>query len=134
LTNEKGFTVPVIRTTEAAVHELGEARFTSYAHPDRGSAELCAWRVEIAPRSVGLPHKISQEEVFLLLEGSAEVLLDGERATVAAGDVLVAPAGVQLRLDNPGDTPVVAWVTTRVGLRAELPDGSWISPPWVAAS
>jgi hypothetical protein len=33
-------------------------------------------------------------------------------------------------VDNPGDEPATAWVTTSVGLLGVLPDGSWISPPW----
>jgi hypothetical protein len=33
--------------------------------------------------------------------------------------------------DNPGRQPATAWVTTSVGLEAELADGSRISPPWV---
>jgi mannose-6-phosphate isomerase-like protein (cupin superfamily) len=126
--------VLVIRKTDAAVHELPDARFDSYVHPDRGSTELCAWRVEIAPHTTGMPHKISQEEVFLALVGNAEAVVDGQPHPLAASEVLVVPAGGELRLDNPGDTPFVAWVTTRIGLRAQLPDGSWISPPWVAAS
>jgi mannose-6-phosphate isomerase-like protein (cupin superfamily) len=126
--------VPVVRSTEAEIHHLPDASFSSYAHPDRGSAELCAWRVELTANTTGLPHRISQEEVFLMLAGNPEAVVDGERTALAPGDVLIAPAGAHLQLDNPGGEPATAWVTTRVGLRAELDDGTWISPPWVAAS
>jgi quercetin dioxygenase-like cupin family protein len=124
--------MPVIRTEDAVVHELPDARFTSYAHPSRGSSELCAWRVEFTPGSTGLPHRISQEEVFLILDGTVQASVDGETSALTSGDVLVAPAGARLRIDNVGEGAATAWVTTRVGLRAELDDGSWISPPWVA--
>lgn len=126
--------MPVIRTEDAVVHELPDARFTSYAHPSRGSSELCAWRVEFAPRSTGLPHRISQEEVFLILDGSVQADVDGDTSTLGSGDVLVVPAGAKLRVDNAEEGAATAWVTTRVGLQAELDDGSWISPPWVGVA
>jgi quercetin dioxygenase-like cupin family protein len=57
--------------------------------------------------------------------------LNGASALLTAGDVLVVPAGAELRVDNDSAVPASAWVTASVGLRAELPDGSRISPPWV---
>jgi mannose-6-phosphate isomerase-like protein (cupin superfamily) len=49
---------------------------------------------------------------------------------VRDGDVAVLPAGATVRVDNTGEAPVTAWVTTSVGLEAELADGSRIVPPW----
>jgi mannose-6-phosphate isomerase-like protein (cupin superfamily) len=125
--------VPVIRTADATVYELNDTTFTSYAHPSRGSTELCGWRVEVGPNSTGVAHRVSHEEVFLVLSGTAEAVLDGERQTLAAGDVLVVPVGAAFHLDNPGDQPLSAWVTTRVGLRATMADGTEIAPPWAGS-
>ena len=47
------------------------------------------------------------------------------------GEVVVVPAGAQLKVDNASTAAATAWVTTSVGLEATLPDGSLISPPWV---
>ena len=33
-------------------------------------------------------------------------------------------------VDNPGLGPAAMWVSTTVGLQAELADGSTLTPPW----
>lgn len=123
--------MPIVTSRDAVVHRLHGSTFTSYVAPATGSRELCAWRVEVPPGSTGTQHRVTREEVLLLLSGGLTVTLDGRVGAVAAGDVVVVPAGARLRVDNPAAAPATAWVTTTVGLEAELPDGSWISPPWV---
>jgi hypothetical protein len=44
----------VMRPADAVVHELHGARFSSFAAPARGSQELCAWRLEVAPGTRGV--------------------------------------------------------------------------------
>jgi quercetin dioxygenase-like cupin family protein len=122
--------MPVIRAADAVVHELPGTRFSSYASSAAGSRELCVWRVEIAEVGGGAPHRISCEEVFVFIEGSVLLNLDGEEHVLHAGDVAVAPAGALLRLDNLGPGPASAWVSTSLGLQAQLADGSPFSPPW----
>jgi hypothetical protein len=39
--------MPIIHSAESVVHEMHGTSFTSYASPERGSRELCAWRIEI---------------------------------------------------------------------------------------
>jgi mannose-6-phosphate isomerase-like protein (cupin superfamily) len=124
--------MPVVHSADAVVHELNGNRFSSYAAPARGSSQLCAWRLEVPPGPAGLPHRVSHEEVFYVLSGALQVMLDGRPAEPAGpGDAIVVAPGTLLRVDNPGPGTAVAWVTTSVGLQAELPDGSRISPPWV---
>lgn len=120
----------VIRPADAVVHEMHGTRFTSYAAPARGSQELCAWRIDVPPGSTGVAHTITREEVVLVLSGAMDLTLDERVSTVRDGDVAVLPAGATVRVDNTGEAPVTAWVTTSVGLEAELADGSRIVPPW----
>jgi mannose-6-phosphate isomerase-like protein (cupin superfamily) len=122
--------MPVIRSTEATRHEIHGAEFIAYANTGTGSAELCAWSLRLPAEQPGLAHKISQEEVFLVTAGAPRVSIDGEAATLAPGDVAIAPAGCLLRVDNPGAQPSTLWVTTRTGLTAQLDDGSSLTPPW----
>ena len=122
--------MPVIHSADAVVHEMHGARFVSYAAPSRGSAELCAWRVELPAGSVGVAHTITREEIFCVLSGTLRVTLDGAPSVVASGDVVVLGAGSTVSLDNPGDSLATGWVTTSVGLQAELGDGTRITPPW----
>jgi quercetin dioxygenase-like cupin family protein len=127
--------MPVIHAAEAVAHDMHGSRFTSYAAPARGSAELCAWRLDVPSRCEGTTHAVSREEVVFVLGGTLLVTLGDEpdAAGIAcrAGDAIVVPAGSSVRVDNPADEPASAWVTTSVGLEAVLPDGSRLSPPWL---
>lgn len=123
--------MPVVRKAEAVRHELHGSTFHSYAAPARGSAELCAWRLEVAAGTRGVPHRVSREEVFLVLGGELRATVDGQPSSLAAGDVLVVGAGSELSVGNAGGRPASVWVTTSVGLEATMADGTTISPPWV---
>ncbi len=122
--------MPVIHADQAAVHLMHGTSFTAYASPDRGSQELCAWRIEIPGHTTGVRHRVSREEVLYVLSGAIQATVDGEAEQAAAGDVILVPAGAQFGVDNLSDGPATAWVATSVGFRGVLPDGSWIAPPW----
>jgi len=123
--------MPIVRDRDAVRHRLHGSTFHSYAAPATGSRELCAWRLEVPPGTVGAPHRVSREEVFLILGGRLTVTLDGVTGDLNPGDVLLVPAGAELRADNLSGGVVTAWVTTSVGLQATMTDGSAVSPPWV---
>jgi quercetin dioxygenase-like cupin family protein len=112
-------------------HQMHGALFASYVAPARGSAELCAWRVRVEPDVQGQAHRVSHEEVFLVLAGTPTITVDGDRDRLETGDVVFAAAGSSVRLDNDGDLAAELWVTTSVGLTAQMADGTEIVPPWV---
>lgn len=122
--------MPVIRATEGVAHEIHGATFTAYANSSTGSSELCAWNLRIPPNQPGAAHRISREELFLVLSGTPRLSLDGEEFDLVAGDVAVAPAGSMLKLANPGSQDSTIWVTTGTGLSATMADGSSLTPPW----
>jgi mannose-6-phosphate isomerase-like protein (cupin superfamily) len=122
--------MPVIREQDAVRHHLHGSVFHSFAAPASGSRELCAWRLEVAPHTAGAAHRVSKEEVFLLLTGSLDVTLDGTTSTIGPGEAALVPAGAEVRVDNVGADPATMWVTTSAGLLATLPDGSTLAPPW----
>ena len=109
--------------------QLHGSTFTSYVAPASGSTELCAWRLDVAPGSIGVPHRVSREEVVLVTAGELEVDIDGSVRSVATGEVVLVPAGVWFAVSG-GPDGASAWVTTSVGLTATLRDGETITPPW----
>jgi quercetin dioxygenase-like cupin family protein len=123
--------MPIVRSSEAVAHRMHGSTFHSFAAPTLGSAELCAWRIEVGPGVDGIAHRVGREEVLLMLAGDLTVTLNGATDTLSPGDVLVVPVGAELTVGNPSAEPAAAWVTTSVGFEAVLPDGSSISPPWV---
>ncbi|MBG0856457.1 cupin domain-containing protein [Streptomyces spinoverrucosus] len=122
--------MPVIRSSEAVVHEIHGARFVSYATPLTGSKELCAWRGEVPPGTKAPAHTVNKEEILHVLIGTLRVTLDGRTDDVAAGDTLIINPGSTLAVENPTDQTALTWVTTSIGLEAELADGTRITPPW----
>ncbi|WP_410877065.1 cupin domain-containing protein [Nocardia sp. A7] len=124
--------MPVIPGSQAQVHEVHNARFTSLVRPGTGSVELCVWQTEVRAGSVGVPHRILGEEAFVLLSGAVTMTIDGESAPMRPGDAAVAPAGSLIALTNSTDESATLLVTVRVGFTAELPDGSTFTPPWAS--
>ncbi|MFD9464137.1 cupin domain-containing protein [Streptomyces sp. NPDC060027] len=122
--------MPVVRSSEAVVHEIHGGRFLSYAAPRSGSKELCAWRTEIPAGHRAPVHTVSHEEIFHLLSGELLVTLDGVTERIAAGDTVIITPGATVGIENPAQETAVSWVTTSIGLRAELADGSVLTPPW----
>ncbi|WP_055492637.1 cupin domain-containing protein [Streptomyces sp. TP-A0356] len=122
--------MPVVRSSQAVTHEMHGARFVSYATPLTGSQELCAWRGEIPAGTRAPLHTVTREEIFHLLSGELVVTLDGRAERITAGDTVIVNPGATLGVENPTDEVAVSWVTTSIGLEAELADGSRIAPPW----
>jgi mannose-6-phosphate isomerase-like protein (cupin superfamily) len=122
--------MPVIRSTEGTEYDMHGATFTAFAGMDTGGGELRAWNCRLPAGQPGVEHRISREEVFLVRAGTPRIAVDGAGALLAAGDVVIAPAGCLLRVDNPGSQNADLWVTTSAGLSAQLADGSTLAPPW----
>ena len=122
--------MPVVPAPSVPTHELGEARFTSLATPSRGSTETSVWTVEIAPGSAGAPHRLTREEVFVVLAGRAEVSLGGVVSAAGPGDAIVVPTDVPFSLAAVGEEPLRAVCCLPVGGQAQLADGEPFTPPW----
>ncbi|MFE2097667.1 cupin domain-containing protein [Streptomyces sp. NPDC059468] len=122
--------MPVVRSSEAVTHEIHGARFVSYATPLTGSKELCAWRGEIPAGTDAPAHTVNREEIFHLLVGELLITLDGRTERISAGDTVIINSGATLAVQNPTDHTAISWVTTSVGLTAELADGTVITPLW----
>jgi quercetin dioxygenase-like cupin family protein len=120
----------VIPAPGTHTHELPGARFTSLATPSRGSTDTSVWIVELEPGHPGQPHRLTREEVFVVLEGQAQVSLDGETSRAEPGDAIVVPAGVPFALAAVGEQPLRALCCLPVGGQGQLADGEPFTPPW----
>ncbi len=120
----------VVPAPSAPTHELGSARFTSLATPSRGSRDTSVWLVEITPGTAGAPHRLTREEVFVVLSGRAEVRLGTEVSSAVAGDAIVVPPGVPFALTATGEDVLRAVCCLPVGGQAQVADGEPSTPPW----
>ncbi|MVU75890.1 cupin domain-containing protein [Nocardia sp. ET3-3] len=123
--------MPVIHAADAQSHEMHGSRFTPLIRPSIGSRELCLWRLEIAPGTEGVAHRVNREEAFVVVGGGITMTIDGESARLTVGDAAVAPAGSVIRLDNPSADQAEVIVNAPVGFTGELLDGTVVNPPWV---
>ena len=123
--------MPVIEPPDQRTHDIPGARFHTLACPSLGSRETSVWRVRLDPGTPGVPHRVTREEIFVVLGGSATASLDGDDQSLTAGSTLVLPAGVELRLST-GDDAMEAIVCLPVGGQGIVGDGEPFTPPWAA--
>lgn len=120
----------LVRPADAIVHETPNAVMTTYAAPSLGATELAVWRVDMEPGAQGPEHTVDHEQVWLMLEGRAEVQLAGQALAAAAGDALVLPADTPRRISAPDGLAAV--VSTAAGASAHTAAQGARPLPWAA--
>lgn len=122
--------MPVITPSSAPTHAHGATRFTSLATPTRGGThDTSVWRVDIAPATAATPHRLTREEVFVVLAGLAHVRIGDTRQDVVGGDVIVVPPDTDFELAT-SDQALSALCCLPVGGQAYLSGGAPFTPPW----
>lgn len=120
----------VLSRANAPTHQLHGASFTSLATPSRGSRETAIWRVEIEPGTPAQPHRLTREEIFIVLSGTAHVRI-GEREQLAhTGDAIVVPPDTDFTLTNSGADLLCALCCMPVGGEAIIAGRPAFRPPW----
>ncbi|HET6870269.1 MAG TPA: cupin domain-containing protein [Solirubrobacteraceae bacterium] len=124
--------MPVIHARDTRRHATPNAVMSTLASPSLGSAELSLWRVVMTAGQRGPEHTFDVEQVWTVLDGAADVEINGETHGVAPGDTLVLPANV-IRQIAAGHGGFEALVAARAGARAALADGTDKgTPAWIA--
>lgn len=124
--------MPLLTRLDAPTFNLPGVRFTTLSSPSRGARENAVWEVTVEPGVAGSPHRLTREETFVALDGSAVVEVDGLRHDLTAGNALVVDAGQTLALSNAGTRPFRALAVFPVGGQAVIGDGPSFTPPWAA--
>lgn len=96
LSQISGRTYPARRRTQNLVGGASPIQATSFA----------IGNVTLEPNGGQVPwHNQEQEEVYIIIEGAAEMCLGKERQILKAGQAVYIPSGVFHQLTNVGDTP-----------------------------
>lgn len=133
--------MPVIESSDAPVFTFTMPGLSSdiptphievrgYAAPSRGSKEMCAWRIVFAP---GVPPRtgmVDHEEFFMVLSGTASIILDGEPVELGAGDGVIVPANTKIGMGNLHDKPVELVEVCPVGSKVSFPGMDPFLPVW----
>jgi mannose-6-phosphate isomerase-like protein (cupin superfamily) len=123
----------IVRATESPRFDLPGVHFFGLLAPSRGSTELCTWRLEVDPvaGANGESHQLDHEEVFVILEGSLTITIDGQAFDLGTGDALAVPARSLLSVANRTSAKASALVCIQAGFRATMAGGEEIgTPPW----
>ena len=81
---------------------------------------FCIGNVVLDPRGGQVPwHNQEQEEVYILLEGEAEMCLGAERRVLTAGQAVYIPPGAVQWIENTGATPLIFLCIVDPAWRAE---------------
>ena len=121
--------MPVV-SPAAPIEPFPGTRFTQLAAPSRGSRQNSVWQVEIRSGTPAVPHQLTVEEIFVVLEGAATVTLGSDVIAAAAGDAIVVPADTDFALENRGEQPLRLICALPVGGQARTADGAVFTPPW----
>jgi len=112
--------------------EMHGAQFTGLAAPSRGAKETAVWRVRLVAGTTPVTHRLTREEVFVALAGTAQVTLAGETFDFPAGAALIVPAATDFALANTVEQAFEAVVVLPVGGMAQVGDAAPFTPPWAA--
>ena len=122
--------MPFIAREDAPVFQMHNASFLGLASPQRGAKETAAWVVTLAPDTVGVPHHVTREEVFVGLEGGALASVGDATYMLGPECALIVPANTTFSLSNPNSTPFRALAILPVGGQAVVAGQPPFTPPW----
>ena len=123
--------MPITRAAQAPHFDLDGFHFLGFTSPSRGATELCIWQLAIDPGAASDAHRLNHEEVFIPLQGTLSVVLDGEEIELTTGDALAVPAHCLLQVANRSHEAARALVCITVDFRGTYADGREIgTPPW----
>lgn len=89
-----------------------------------GAAQLCVFEQHVAPGTGAPTHRHPVEEVLTVLEGEAEVWMEGARLTLSAGQSLIVPAERDHGFRNCGTTTLHIHAILASPIFEALPEGA----------
>lgn len=121
--------MPVI-SPASAIKPFPGGTFTPLASPSRGTERTSIWQVEIEPGPLPEPHSVTDEQILVVVEGEATVVLGDETLKATTGDAIVVPANTDFALRSAGDRTLRLMTVLPVGGRVRMADGTMFTPPW----
>jgi mannose-6-phosphate isomerase-like protein (cupin superfamily) len=83
-----------VRSAQARRTETPNAVMTTFASPTQGASQgLSLWQVDMRAGQRGPEHVFDSEQVWHMLDGTAQIAVDGRPVDLGAGDSLVVPGG-----------------------------------------
>jgi quercetin dioxygenase-like cupin family protein len=113
--------------------ETPNAVMTTLASPSQGpTARLSLWRVEMDQGQQGPKHVFDTEQVWHLLDGGAEIAVDGAPLVLGPGDTVVLPAGTERQVTATAAARFVVCGQGDAVVRVPGEAESRGTPAWIA--
>ena len=122
----------LVRAAQARRTQTPNALMTTLASPSQGpTAELSMWLVEMRAGQQGPPHVFDTEQIWHLVQGEAEAMVDARRLALGPGDTVVLPAGAERQVSARADSQLV--VCGRGDAVVQVPGEAAPrgTPPWI---
>jgi quercetin dioxygenase-like cupin family protein len=87
------------------------------------------WRVQLTQALATPTHRLTREEIFVVLSGALRVELGGVVSQANTGDAIVVPKDTDVAFSCIGASAEVLCCLP-VGGQAQLQDGQLFTPPW----
>jgi quercetin dioxygenase-like cupin family protein len=91
---------------------------------ENGAQQLCIFEQWVAPGTGAPTHWHPVEEVLTVLEGEAEMWIEGERIAVGAGRSLIVPAGARHGFRNSGTATLHLHAILAAPIFEAMPEGA----------
>jgi quercetin dioxygenase-like cupin family protein len=112
--------------------ETPNALMTTLASPSQGpTARLSMWLVEMRAGQQGPRHVFDTEQIWHLLGGEAEIMVDGAPVVLGPGDTVVLPAGAERQVTTVAGARLVVCGHGDAVVRVPGEAESRGTPPWV---
>jgi len=121
----------LIRQSEIPTFETPGGNSTRAIVPSgRGATEVRVIQQRQQPGGQNPLHYHDRQEVLVVQSGQVIVTIDGEQARLAAGDVVIVPAGAVHQVANSGSEAAEWLLVVPHGLRFFRPTGEEQTPVW----
>lgn len=124
--------MPFISAADAPLFKIPGAHFIGLAAPSRGSRENALWRVTLEPKTSAHPHRLTREEIFVVIAGNATAIVGDQQYELHPGSALVVPPHTEFSLTNSGNDCFEAVAVLPVGGEAIVGTDPPFTPPWAA--
>lgn len=122
----------LVRAAQARRTQTPNALMTTLASPSQGpSSELSMWLVEMRAGQQGPPHVFNTEQIWYLIQGEAEVMLDARQLVLGPGDTVVLPAGTERQVTARADAQLVACGRGDALVQVPGEAAPRGTPPWI---
>jgi mannose-6-phosphate isomerase-like protein (cupin superfamily) len=121
----------VLSAPTAHTHELGPVLFTALATPSLGTKQTTLWKIDVPVGAPATPHALSNEELFIVTQGSANVRIGESEQRAEVGDCIVIPADTVFELTNSSTVMLSLLSCMPAGTEVIMGEVRFVAP-WTA--